>query len=780
MKFAVVALLVVFCLWSLWSRGLRQGIDLRGGHSLIFEIRTHHAEIKRLQADQAELEKALQAATDKQEKKQLQDHILRIKADLRRYEQDSVEVSDLARRMIATLKNRVDPQGLRSLEWRPLGNRIEVRMPAGSQESQDAKNAYQLALERLEAGNVRQSQIRRVIQATGQQRSDEIAKLAADDSSAQRLAVLAAASDAMNQARRDVRQAEEKLNAAQLAGKKTESLQQTLEKAQAKLDDLTVDYEKHLRAVRDGNVSAQRLQRILENYVSRQEADAIDNRKEVARRMELFTSAIEKLRSRYSARRGDIDQVVAAYKDWARTRQELDDPADLERLIAKAGVLEYRIAPYSPESDAPDFKLTASERDRYVKNLLEEGPEGLRRRNERLLWFPIHGEREGYGSLVTADYAGKQYVLLYNQPGFTMLRETGLGGWSLARAQPTRDERMRPAVGFDFDEAGAKRFHNLTTAHKGHVLAVLLDDEVYSAPVIRTAISKRGTITGTFTPEEVNELVRILDAGSLPAKLNPKPVAVNTFGPAIGAVNKELGIRAAVWGLIAVAVFMLIYYQKAGLIADVALLLNMIFVLGTMSLLNAVFTLPGIAGLILTIGMAVDANVLIFERLREEQAKGISIRMALKNAYERAFSAIVDANITTMLVCLILGWVGTEEVRGFAITLGLGVAFSMFTSLVVTRWIFQLLLEMRLLKKSVFMLKLVGIPKINWMSKRHFFWGLTIIFMAMGIGSLAVQGRDIWGIEFSSGAQAIIPLEDDTLLEGKLPDDKAVREDFIA
>ena len=225
---------------------------------------------------------------------------------------------------------------------------------------------------------------------------------------------------------------------------------------------------------------------------------------------------------------------------------------------------------------------------------------------------------------------------------------------------------------------------------------------------------------------------------------------------------------------------MAVYYLAAGLIANFALAINILLVLAAMSLFQVTFTLPGIAGLILTIGIAVDANVLIFERLREEQAKGQPPRMALKTAYERAFSAIFDANITTLITCLILGWVATEEVRGFAITLGLGVAVSLFTALVVTRWLFQVLLDTKLMAKPLRMLSIIGTPKIDWMGKRYIFWTISAVMIVLGVTSLVWQGKGILGIEFSSGTKAVFQFRDDALLDGKALDDNLVRERFIA
>ena len=785
LKFVFVGIMAMICVWSLfWGNGLREGIDIRGGHSLTFEIRTDQAERDRLEVQKADLEKKLKEAADEKEKGRITDRLERVEASLKRYARISRDQGDLAQQMISILKDRVDPRGLLSLEWRPLGNnRIEIRMPAGRSEPRQKRTDYLQALEELEENNIQRSEIRNVLQSAPNERTEAIRSLTGNDmAQMERFEELTAAHDGMADAQKAVESSLAARNQAVQSGSNSDvlaKLDKTFDQSTARFEDAQILYEDKLKALYKGNISQLRLERILSNYISARVAKAIGSQREVKRRKETYTRNLEEIQLDYPARAEEIKEIAGIYEEWSKIRQYLDDPADLIRLVAKAGVLEFRIAPL--DVGGRTFAITPAERARYVESLQSEGPEGLSRRNERLQWFPIRGGKEDFGGLVVVDHKdGKSYVLLYNEPGQVMLRETGKGGWSLAGARPDIDRNNRPAVLFSFDEPGAKRFARLTSENLKRPMAIMLDDEAYSVATIQSTISKTGTITGRFTQQDVNELVRTLIAGSLPARLNPDPISVNTFGPRIGAVNRDVGIRAAYWGLIAVAVFMLIYYLLSGAIANVALLLNIILVLGVMSLLEAVFTLPGIAGIILTIGIAVDANVLIFERLREEQAKGQSIRQALKNAYERAFSAIFDANITTLLVCLILGWVGTEEVRGFAITLGLGVGFSLFTSLVVTRWIFQVLLDARLLTRPIGMLKIIGVPKIDWMSKRRYFWVVSAILMVMGIVSLVQQGGDIWGIEFSSGTQAIITFRGDALIDGDLPNDRVVRERFIA
>jgi len=660
--------------------------------------------------------------------------------------------SGLARRMINVLKQRVDPGGLMNLEWRPMGkDRFAIRMPAPRADSREARDAYIAALDELDARNITPSEINRIADIpAGPDRQKEIDALAGDDKTLGRdLAALIAAQDAVRQARKDGDS-----NAEAEAG---------------------ANWRKRLREFKvNHDLRKVEMETVLQRYAS---AYGLSDRTRAKLRMAEYDKALDRLYEKFPLRKEEVDKCVETHKGWIDVRQHLEDPADLKRLVARAGQLEFRIAPASPGSSREAMPISDVDYRSYTNALHTDGPEAAKRENKALQWFPANGTASDYGSIVSATYAGQLYVLLQNDTkgGYTMLQSRGDMSWSLSRAYPTTDETGGPAVGFEFDERGSKQFATLTQAHTGHFMAVLLDDTVYSCPVIRTTISSRGIISGSFSGDEVRELVRILEAGSLPARLDPTPVAESKFGPAIGEISREMGFRAAWAGIIAVAVFMLIYYMRAGFIADVALLLNIILVVGVMSMFDVVLTLPGIAGVILTIGIAVDANVLIFERLREEQARGQSVGVAIKNAYERALSAIFDANITTLVTCLILGWVSTEEVKGFAITLGLGVAFSLFTALVVTRWIFQAMAAAGLLKKPVFMLHLIGVPKINWMAKRRWFWGLSLVMVVSGVVAFASQGGDVFGIEFSGGTKAVLQLKDGELIDGKLPSDELIR-----
>lgn len=257
-------------------------------------------------------------------------------------------------------------------------------------------------------------------------------------------------------------------------------------------------------------------------------------------------------------------------------------------------------------------------------------------------------------------------------------------GEELVDAQPSFDQNGRPAVSFRFNPAGARKFGDYTAENIGNPFAIVLDDEVISAPVIQAHISGgSGIITGRFTVEESTNLAVLLRAGALPAGLTF--LEERTIGPELGQDSIEAGRVATVVAFAAVLVFMTLSYGLFGIFANVALILNIALILGLLSLIGATLTLPGIAGIVLTVGMAVDANVLVFERIREELKTAKGPARAIELGYEKALSAILDANVTTFITAMILFAMGSGPVRGFAITLGLGILTSVFTAIFVTR-----------------------------------------------------------------------------------------------
>ncbi|UWQ64099.1 protein translocase subunit SecD [Leisingera caerulea] len=267
-------------------------------------------------------------------------------------------------------------------------------------------------------------------------------------------------------------------------------------------------------------------------------------------------------------------------------------------------------------------------------------------------------------------------------------------GEDLVDAQPSFDQNGRPAVTFRFNTSGARRFGDYTAENIGSPFAIVLDDEVVSAPVIQSHIpGGSGIITGNFTIEESTNLAVLLRAGALPAGL--EFLEERTIGPELGQDSIDAGKVATAVAFIAVLVFMGLSYGLFGLFANVALILNIALIFGMLSLIGGTLTLPGIAGIVLTVGMAVDANVLIFERIREELKSGRGPAKAIDEGYSKALSAILDANITTFITAVILFAMGSGPVRGFAITLGLGIMTSVFTAIFVTRLMIIMWFERR-------------------------------------------------------------------------------------
>ena len=250
----------------------------------------------------------------------------------------------------------------------------------------------------------------------------------------------------------------------------------------------------------------------------------------------------------------------------------------------------------------------------------------------------------------------------------------------------------QPYVSFELNSEGAKIFADFTARHIGKRLAIVLDDTIYSAPVIQSRIGGgRGQITGNFSEVEAHDLAIVLRSGSLPAPV--KVLQKVTIGPSLGKISIEKGTKAMVIGAVAVIIFMIFYYGLSGLLADFAMTINVLIILGALAMFHATLTLPGIAGIALTVGMSVDASVLIYERIREELNIGRSIHDAVNTGYSRAFITILDANITTLIVALILYQFGTGSIKGFAVTMSIGLLANMFTAVTFTKTVFDIVLE---------------------------------------------------------------------------------------
>jgi len=342
----------------------------------------------------------------------------------------------------------------------------------------------------------------------------------------------------------------------------------------------------------------------------------------------------------------------------------------------------------------------------------------------------------------------QQRLLVQNKPAM-------VGG--IKSAWKDRDNFGNPEIRFELDSAHSDEFYEITKANKGRQLAIVLDGELITAPTINDALRGGGVITGDYTDEEANTLVNVLQ--------NPlqAPVTImdrNIVDPTLGKDSINSGIKASIIGVVAVAGFMIIYYMMAGAIADVALILNIIILLGVMCSIDTTLTLPGIAGVVLTIGMAVDANVLIFERIREESSKGKSLRGALEAGYDRAFGTIFDSHVTTLISSVILIFMGTGSVKGFGVSLTIGVAASLFTALVVTRLIFDFLISRNMITKLPMLHLIPATMKLDFMKLAIpafvASWLLIVVGMSYGI---FVRGHDVFGVEFTGGEKIVLNVD---------------------
>ncbi len=373
--------------------------------------------------------------------------------------------------------------------------------------------------------------------------------------------------------------------------------------------------------------------------------------------------------------------------------------------------------------------------------------------------------------LVSADQDKLKAALDGNVPEGFELKRSGeddepllleskavLSGDSLTNAAVhfSSAEFNEPVVNLQFNAEGSKKFADLTAANVGRRLAIVLDGKIQSAPRIREAIpSGEAVISGRFNVEQAQDLSIILRVGALPAPM--KVEEERTIGPLLGQDSINSGVKASLIGVSLVFGVMIFYYFLAGFISVIALMLNLLMTVGILGMLpilvpgvSATLTLPGIAGIVLSLGMAVDANVLINERIREELGIGRNLRTAITNGYQKAFSAIFDSNLTTLIAAFFLFQFGTGPIRGFAVTLTIGLLTSMFTAIVVTRTIFEVLLHFNLIK-SLPMLRLIKEPKLDYIGKRRIFYAISLLVIGVGLFSYFSKGKQVYGIDFAGG-----------------------------
>jgi len=372
-------------------------------------------------------------------------------------------------------------------------------------------------------------------------------------------------------------------------------------------------------------------------------------------------------------------------------------------IVAVAGVVLYRVPMnlgldlrggvhvVMQAQESPGVKITEETMQRVV-SVVERRVNGMgvsepiiQRQGGRRVIIQLPGIYDQQAAIATI---GKTAQLEIKNP----LGETVLTGADLIDAQLSRDQFGRPSVAVEFNKEGTKKFAQLTTVYQGQAIPHVLDGEILVNPVVQGPITGgKGQITGQFTIDEAKNLAVLLKAGSLPVPM--EVMEIRNVGPTLGQQSISRSLRAGIIGIILVFLYMLAYYRLPGLVADIALAIYVVIVLAAMAGLRATLTLPGIAGFILSIGMAVDANVLIFERIREEFKAGKHVRAAVAAGFDRAFRAIFDANITTLLTAVVLFYYGSGPVKGFAVTLSLGILASMFTAIVVTRLMLNMIVD---------------------------------------------------------------------------------------
>lgn len=682
---------------------------------------------------------------------------------------------DVVARTIEVIKDRVNPDGLFEMSFVQQGrDRLEITMPLPNDQVKKLRAAYEAQLDRLKNVTVDPASLERALRLRGAERD---AALTAIADSAERKAMFAPLFDAAKKADESMAA----LEAAKLRGAdqaELDTLVNAAGEASEKLDAAK-------SAVVLASVEPDDLRNALELSDRDSRVRANSKSTDIVRVPSPRERAVDSIKKRIESVPGAsaiVDDVIAAYSAYRKERKGFDDPADLERMLQGAGVLEFRIA--VPAGSNPD-------EPRLRKELRERGPEAVE--STTTVWRPINKLESWYDTLesfeilrkspaeyfasnrglVVEERDGKYYVLLRDEPAWRLTRAEG--AWKLTQAFVSQDELGRQAVGFRMDESGAAKLGNLTGTHVGQAMAIVLDDEVISAPTINSRISNSGIIQGNFSPEELQYLIKTMAAGSLQAKLSSRPISKDVHSPDLGADNLAAGLEACVLSFIITAVFMMFYYFIPGTVAIAGLVSIGIMTLGIMALQRAAFSLPGIAGVALTFGMAVDSNVLIFERMREEVLRGNDAKTALRLAYQRAMSAIVDSNITTLITCVVLGYMGTAEIKGFAITLGIGVVATLFASLVVTRMLLSLVIDVWQVKHAEKSLPVVFpavqralTPKLDWLSFRKVFYSLSIVASCLSLAAMFMKGGDLFGLEFRGGTAITLTLKEATQPDGSV------------
>lgn len=461
-------------------------------------------------------------------------------------------------------------------------------------------------------------------------------------------------------------------------------------------------------------------------------------------------------------------------------RGGVQDTADIERVkskISQVGKLEFRLLADTRDENG---EAIFEEAKNAVQGFVLDGKNVPPPPNDEYAWVelsPSAVKEAGFSEATPQGFQRAGTIAFYHgvyepidpktgQPGpkvsrhFVLTRipppDALVTGEDLAQVSEQPDPSTgRPEVVFSLKPDGADRFYQLTNA-VGHYMAIILDNRVMSYPVLQARLRDSGRITmgqderGAALKRKVEELVLILRTGALPATLSKEPVSTETMGPTLGEDTIRKGTTSVVLAFCAIVIFMLIYYRWAGLIACSALLANLLLTVGFMVAVKAVFTLPGLAGLVLTLGMAVDANVLIYERIREERERGASLLLAIRNGYERAFPTIIDTHLTSIFTAIVLYMVGNDQLKGFGVSLTVGLIISLFTALYMTRIAFDILVANRWIGE-LRMLKFFSKPNIDFMGVRHYWFTATVLLSVLGVLIFVLRGEKGLSIEFTGG-----------------------------
>ncbi|MEM6258597.1 MAG: protein translocase subunit SecD [Planctomycetota bacterium] len=700
---------------------------------------------------------------------------------------------------IAILSDRVDPGGVRNLIWKEVaGNRIEVQMASATAEVRDARKALEDAEKRLKAGNLTQGDLDEALRAEGDKKLTDLAggnktllkelkqlreSFVNREDANQRYNDAAAAWNAIPRDERDAN-----LDVFEVFTLAEDFYFDAADNFRVKETKLLTENSFNMQEFELLELIPPR-----ELTLAEQEAGTLTPRQE----------KLEKLLDQYPNRADDIQAAYDALIAYEAVKGPLDGPEDLIALLRGSGVLEFRVAaepsdplvsPFYGQLDEqgprarPDAEFRwfeiddleqyvddAEDRERveeWLSQSLDIDP--IVQSQGRNATQNFFGNPQGR-NVVARPYAGRLYILLHNEVNLSMTRDQD---WSVTGVNSGPGELGRPVVNFSLDGKGGSLMGKMTGDNLQRPMAVLIDDKVLTTPSIRARLTTGVQISGDFSQAEINYLRDTMRAGSLEGQLSENPVSQQTIGPGLGADNVKAGLEASVTALILVVIFMAIYYFFAGMVANFALAANMVIILGILAMTQATFTLPGIAGLVLTIGMAVDANVLIFERIREElMDRKVNVEIAARQGYGKALSTILDANITTLITCLILGYTATSDVKGFAVVLGIGILATLFTALFCTRVLIDLYIRYRKPKTLEMLPTMIPAmhkllhPKVNWIGKAKFVLPISALLLGLGLfEAIVVRGVDMLDIEFRSGTAVGFDLKQDGEREDEFGD----------